>query len=144
MVNDMESTFINMKRSFQYVGDNSTFQKRITLILAIQWVPFFTIKIAFSFMVNSIAFFFKTPVFLCKVPLTDIFIACTQIIACPLINTDFVKIRTSGTDQLFNFYQVSISEEFHLYCDNSDLAPWAQSAFFFGGFISGYLFSYIS
>ncbi len=34
----MESTFINMKRSFEYVGDNSTFQKRITLILAIQWV----------------------------------------------------------------------------------------------------------
>jgi MFS family permease len=45
---------------------------------------------------------------------------------------------------LFNFYQVSISEEFHLYCDHSDLAPWAQSAFFFGGFISGYLFSYVS
>ena len=38
MVNDMESTFVNMKRSFQYVGDNSTFQKRITLILVIQWV----------------------------------------------------------------------------------------------------------
>jgi len=61
-------------------------------------------------MVNSIAFFFKTPVFLCKVPLTDIFIVCTQAIACPLINTDFVKIRTSSTDQFFNFYQVSISE----------------------------------
>jgi hypothetical protein len=38
MVNDMGSTFINMKRSFEYVGDNSTFQKRITIILAIQWV----------------------------------------------------------------------------------------------------------
>lgn len=41
MVNDMESTFINMKRSFEYVGDNSTFQKRITIILAIQWVSIF-------------------------------------------------------------------------------------------------------
>ncbi len=38
IVNDMESTFINMKRSFDYVGDNSTFQKRITAILVVQWV----------------------------------------------------------------------------------------------------------
>ena len=27
-----------MRRSFEYVGDNSTFQKRITAILVIQWV----------------------------------------------------------------------------------------------------------
>lgn len=95
-------------------------------------------------MVNSIAFFFKTPVFLCKVPLTDIFIVCNQSIACPLIDSGMVKIKTSSADQFFNFYQVSISEEFQLYCAKSDYAPWAQSAFFFGGLISGYLFSYIS
>ena len=34
----MDTTYINMKRSFEYVGDNSTFQKRITAILVIQWV----------------------------------------------------------------------------------------------------------
>lgn len=69
---------------------------------------------------------------------------CSQAMACPLIGTDLVKIKTSQSDQIFNFYQTSISEEFGLYCDKSDRAPWAQSAFFFGGFISGYLFSYIS
>lgn len=95
-------------------------------------------------MVNSIAFFFKTPVFLCKVPLTDIFIVCNQTIACPLMDSGMVKIKTSSADEFFNFYQVSISEEFQLYCNRSDYAPWAQSAFFFGGLISGYLFSYIS
>jgi hypothetical protein len=38
MVNDMESTFLTIDKSLLYVGDNSTFQKRITWILAIQWV----------------------------------------------------------------------------------------------------------
>jgi len=38
MVNDMESTFLTLNKSLLYVGDNSTFQKRITWILAIQWV----------------------------------------------------------------------------------------------------------
>ena len=38
MVRDMDSTFLTMEKALLYVGDNSTFQKRITWILAIQWV----------------------------------------------------------------------------------------------------------
>lgn len=75
--NDMENTFLTLDKSLLYVGDNSTFQKRITLILAIQWI-------SFSFMVNSMAFYFRSPNFSCRVPLTDIYYACSQSIACKL------------------------------------------------------------
>lgn len=73
-----------MKKSFEYVGDNSTFQKRITSILVVQWI-------AFSYMVNSMAVLFRSPNFLCKVPLTDKWISCTAREACPYMGTEFVK-----------------------------------------------------
>jgi len=38
MVRDMSSTFLTIDKALLYVGDNSTFQKRITWILVIQWV----------------------------------------------------------------------------------------------------------
>jgi len=39
VVDYMPNTFIDMNKSFEYVGDNSTSQKRITWILSMQWVP---------------------------------------------------------------------------------------------------------
>ena len=125
----MESTFLTLDKSLEYVGDNSTFQKRITLILGIQWI-------SFSFMVNTMAFFFHSPVFQCRIPLTDIFYTCTQNTACILPSSDF-KVLQSGSQQ-------SIAEEFHLFCDRSGDIYQLESLFFFGGFISGYLLSYIS
>ena len=38
LVDDMKNCYIDMKQSFEYVGDNSTFQKRITTILVFQMV----------------------------------------------------------------------------------------------------------
>ena len=80
-----------MNKSLLYVGDNSTFQKRITWILAIQWVIIKIMKISFSFMVNSMAYFFRSPSFMCRVPVTDIYFACSQTIACKL-NENYFKI----------------------------------------------------
>ena len=51
------------------MGDNSQFQKKITSILVVQWI-------AFSYMVNSMAFLFRSPTFSCKIPLTDLWIPC--------------------------------------------------------------------
>ena len=132
----MANSFIDMKKSFEYVGDNSTFQKRITTILFVQWI-------AFSYMVNSMAFLFRAPTFQCRVPLTDFFVACHQSLACQFIGTDFVKVIYENSNYL-HFNQKSITQEFDLICEDEHLAPISQSIFFLGGFLSGYLFSYIS
>ncbi len=75
-----------MKKSFEYVGDNSTFQKRITSILVVQWI-------AFSYMVNSMAFLFRSPTFLCRIPLTDLWFPCHAADACKYIDTGYVKVK---------------------------------------------------
>lgn len=94
-------------------------------------------------MVNAMAFFFRTPTYLCRIPLTDYFIHCSQSTACntPLIDMQAVY---SHEGLFHNFNQVSITEEFSLTCDNASWAPFSQSMFFLGGFLSGYLFIYIS
>lgn len=40
-------------------------------------------------MVNSMAYFFRSPTFSCRVPLTDIFYGCSQTFACKLNPNDF-------------------------------------------------------
>ena len=137
MVDDMANSYIDMKKSFEYVGDNSTFQKRITTILFVQWI-------AFSYLVNSMAFLFRAPTFRCRIPLTDFYVPCHQTIACKFIdNSDHVKV-VYETSTYLDFNQVSITEEFRLICDDEAWAPFSQSMFFLGGFLSGYLFSYLS
>lgn len=108
MVDDMANSFIDMKKSFEYVGDNSTFQKRITTIMVVQWI-------AFSYMVNSMAFLFRAPTFRCRIPLTDFYMPCHQNVACQYIDTEFVKVVYETTNYL-NFNQKSITEEFNLIC----------------------------
>lgn len=124
-----------MKKSFDYVGDNSTFQKRITTILVIQWI-------VFSYMVNSMAYLFRSPTFLCRLPLTEIFFSCDPKLACYNLEHGLAKIVYKNT--LFDFNQVSITQEYNLVCGLEYWAPFSQSMFFLGGFCSGYLFSYIS
>lgn len=127
-VGEMESTFLTLDKSLLYVGDNSTFQKRITLILAIQWI-------SFSFMVNTMAFFFRSPSFSCRIPLTDIFYSCSESTACDRSPTDY-RVLQSSTE--------SISEEFGLYCGQAGNIYQAESLFLLGGFLSGYFMSYVS
>ena len=86
-VNDMESTFLTLDRSLLYVGDNSTFQKRITWLLAIQWV-------SFSFMVNTMAFFFHSPSFKCRTPGTDFYEDCSESSVC---SNRYDYIASSGS-----------------------------------------------
>jgi hypothetical protein len=87
-------------------------------------------------MVNSMAYFFRSPNFSCRVPLTDIFYSCSQTTACRLKEGDFQIISSQSP--------LSIVEEFGLYCSSSSLIYQAEGLFFLGGFISGYLLSYIS
>jgi hypothetical protein len=126
MVEDMDSTYLSLEQSLTYVGENSTFQKRMTLIFAIQWV-------VFSFMVNAMAFFFHSPVFRCRVPLTDTFEPCSQSTACELSPNDY-QVFSEGS-------QVSIVDDFNLYCSRSGYISQAQSLFFLGGFFSGFVFT---
>jgi hypothetical protein len=70
----MENSFIDLNQSFIYVGDNSIFQKRITMILSLQWI-------SFTFLVMGMTYVFRAPTFFCldgkggKVP-------CSQDVAC--------------------------------------------------------------
>lgn len=89
------------------------------------------------------AFLFRSPNYSCRIPLTDLWIPCHARDACKFIHSDFVKVNFENSSW-FNLYQVSITEQFGLICENEAWAPFAQSMFFLGGFISGYLFSYIS
>jgi hypothetical protein len=93
-------------------------------------------QISFSFMVNSMAYFFRSPNFACRVPLTDIFYACSQTSACRLHPKDFQIINSQSS--------VSIVEEFGLYCGLSELIYQTEMLFFIGGFFSGFILSYIA
>lgn len=87
-------------------------------------------------MVNSMAYFFRSPNFSCRVPLTDIFYACSQTTACRLHPADFQIVASQSP--------LSIVEEFGLYCGLSSVIYQAEGLFFLGGFISGFLLSYLA
>lgn len=133
----MANSYIDMKKSFEYVGDNSTFQKRITWILVLQWI-------GFSYMVNSMAVLFRTPSFKCRIPLTSFWLTCEAADACRNINSDRVRMDFDRSGGWLNSHQVSITEEFGLYCGQETWISFSQSMFFLGGFFSGYIFSYFS
>jgi hypothetical protein len=83
----MENSFIDLNASFEYVGDNSIFQKRITMILSIQWI-------SFTFLVMGMTYVFRAPTFYCldgnggKIP-------CSQDSACLNINNVEIDYPTS-------------------------------------------------
>jgi hypothetical protein len=87
-------------------------------------------------MVNSMAYFFRSPNFACRVFFTDIFYACSQTSACRLRPNDFQIINSQSS--------VSIVEEFGLYCGQSELIYQTEMLFFIGGFFSGFILSYIA
>lgn len=121
----MENSFIDLNQSFIYVGDNSIFQKRITMILSIQWI-------SFTFLVMGMTYVFRAPIFYCLDGAGGR-VACSQEVAC--LNPDNVEIYPSS---------VSIIEEFELICKRDNLVAFTQSLLFLGGFLSGYIFSYLS
>ena len=89
-------------------------------------------------MVNSMAYFFRTPSFSCRIPLTEIYFSCTHNTACAL-GEELYRV-----DPPEDSGQVSISQEFGMFCDHSDRISIVQGLFFLGGFFSGYLLSFIS
>lgn len=98
----MPNTFIDLNKSFEYVGDNSTFQKRITLILSIQWV-------AFTFIVMGMSYVFRSPKFEC-VDSNGVGTMCAQEVACNHIKYGTQQVRIDYPSQY------SIIEEFGLIC----------------------------
>ena len=65
-----------MKKSFQYMGDNYTFQKRMDPNYLIRAVDYILL-----YMVNSMAFLFGALTFQCRVSLTDLFVTFHQSFA---------------------------------------------------------------
>jgi hypothetical protein len=37
-VHNMKNAFITLDQAFDYVGDNSSYQKKVTFILSVQWL----------------------------------------------------------------------------------------------------------
>lgn len=109
MIDDMANSYIDMKKSFEYVGDNSTFQKRITWIFVLQWI-------GFSYMVNSMAVLFRSPSFKCRIPLTDLWFPCYASEACKYLDSGYVKMDFDSPGKWFSTHQVSITEQFGLVC----------------------------
>lgn len=54
----MRNAFVTMDQAFDYVGDNSSYQKRITTILSFQWL-------FYSFFVMGMPVILETPFFYC-------------------------------------------------------------------------------
>ena len=96
------------------------------MILSIQWI-------SFTFLVMGMTYVFRAPVFYCpdgaggRIP-------CSQDVACLNINNVDVAYPSS----------ISIIEEFGLICHKDNYVAFTQSLLFLGGFMSGYIFSYLS
>jgi hypothetical protein len=124
-VYQMDKAFIDIDRSFQYVGDNSRYQQRVTLILSLQYC-------LFSFTVMCISFFFKKPHFYCS-PLGQPFSECSEAEFCRLQELDPSRVFTNPGQH------VSIAEHFELYCQKDRFVWLAECGFFAGGFLSGFV-----
>jgi len=89
-------------------------------------------------MVMGMTYVFRSPKFSCT-PKGEISVACSQDAYClHLALGDMEKLEV-----IFPL-QLSVTEEFDLICAREYLVTTAQSMFFAGGLISGYLFSYLS
>ncbi|EGR27677.1 major facilitator superfamily protein, putative [Ichthyophthirius multifiliis] len=123
-VYNMKHTFISLEQSYEYVGDNSRFQQRITWILSFQWI-------FYSLLVMGSPMIFRTPKFECKQQANDQFKYCAEETVCYLIDkglTDYYRTTSFR----------SISQEFKLYCGDKYLVGIAQSGLFLGFGMNGY------
>lgn len=112
----MKNTFISLDKAFEYVGDNSSFQKRTINILAFQWI-------FYSFLTMGMPFLFTTPKFLCT-KLVDGEMqqtSCSEEDACQNMKTDSFAVSDN-----------SLSQEFDLYCDKKVILGFLGSLFFIG------------
>ncbi|KAL4465980.1 hypothetical protein ABPG74_004217 [Tetrahymena malaccensis] len=130
IVNDMTKTFIDLNKSYIYVGDNSRFQQRITWILSFQWI-------FYSMLVMISPIMFQPPKFECDYYNQNIYVTCQEEGVCGIINSGKGKFRIIDKDQ-------SIASEFDLYCDKAPLVSIAQSIIFAGYFVAGLVSSWFS
>ena len=96
------------------------------MILSMQWI-------SFTFLVMGMTYVFRAPVFYCpdgsggRKP-------CSQDEAC---------YNGYPLDVVYPI-SVSIIQEFGLICQKDNYVAFTQSLLFLGGFLSGYIFSYLS
>lgn len=117
----MKNTFISLDKAFEYVGDNSSFQKRTIKILAFQWI-------FYSFLTMGMPFLFTTPKFICTkiVDGETVSTPCTEEDACQ-------QFRNEST---LHSNDNSLSQEFNLYCEKKVVLGFLGSLFFFGNCLS--------
>lgn len=113
----MKNTFISLDKAFEFVGDNSSFQKRTIKILAFQWI-------FYSFLTMGMPFLFTTPKFMCQkiVDGETISTSCTEEESC----------QQFGNDATFHSDDKSLSKEFNLYCEKKVILGFLGSLFFIG------------
>ena len=114
----MENTFIRLDQAFDYVGDNSSYQKRAIRILSFQWV-------FYSFLTMGMPFLFQAPQFQCSKTFEGetVYFPCDEAEACK--NPD-LRFNDNGYN--------SLSKEFNLYCEKRFLLGLSGSLFFIGKF----------
>ena len=113
----MKNTFISLDKAFEYVGDNSSFQKLTIKILSFQWI-------FYSFLTMGMPFLFTTPKFMCTkiIDGETIQTSCTEEDACSNIKNE----------SSFHSDDQSLSQEFNLYCEKKVILGFLGSLFFIG------------
>jgi len=113
----MKNTFISLDKAFEYVGDNSSFQKLTIKILAFQWI-------FYSFLTMGLPFLFTTPQFFCSKTINGktVQTSCTEEDACSQFNNE----------SSFQSDDQALSQQFNLYCQKKVILGFLGSLFFIG------------
>ena len=121
----MKNTFISLDKAFEYVGDNSSFQKRTIKILSMQWI-------FYSFLTMGMPFLFTTPKFICTKEIDGQMVSssCSEEDAC----------QNFKNESSFNAEDKSLSQEFNLYCEKKVVLGFLGSLFFIGKILIIYFF----
>lgn len=113
----MRHSFITLDQAFDYVGDNSRYQQRITLLLSLQFL-------FYSFFVMGMPYLLIMPKFC-----TDNYCSDT-----PICDSSLVEVI--GFD--------NIIKEFKLYCGNKGKVSFIAASFFIGQMVGGFTFPIFS
>ena len=117
----MEHTIISIDKALEFVGDNSTYQKRVMFLFSLQWV-------FYSFFMMGLPFLFATPSLTC--PIQNIENPNAEIIYKPCFEAEACQTKGFAIDTVNS--DPSITLEFGLICSDRIFIAICESLFFVG------------
>ena len=121
-----DQTYISVEQAMMYVGDNSTYSKRIIFLMSVMWMPY-------AFLVTGISLFLDVNAsFYCMDGLTGTNQPCDKQAAC-----------ASGREIVLK-PDKTIVNEFKLICNKAYLIAWISSTIYFTLVMSNTVFPVLS